>query len=58
MQVNLSKLSQSTVALSTAEAETISGVEAVKQVIHLRLFLQELGQEQRGPSVVYEDNNT
>jgi len=52
----LSKL-QSTVALSTAEAETISGVEAVKQVIHLRLFLQELGQEQRGPSIVYEDNN-
>ena len=52
----LSKL-QSTVALSTAEAETISGVEAVKQVMHLRLFLQELGQEQQGPSIVYEDNN-
>jgi hypothetical protein len=52
----LSKL-QSTVALSTAEAETIAGVEAVKQVMHLRLFLSELGQSQSGPSVVYEDNN-
>ena len=52
----MSKL-QSTVALSTAEAETISGVEAVKQLMFLRLFLQELGQEQRGPSIVYEDNN-
>ena len=52
----LSKL-QSTVALSTAEAETIAGVEAVKQVMHLRLFLRELGQEQTSPSVVYEDNN-
>jgi hypothetical protein len=52
----LSKL-QSTVALSTAEAETIAGVEAVKQVMHLRLFLSELGQEQSGPSIVYEDNN-
>ena len=52
----LSKL-QSTVALSTAEAETIAGVEAVKQVMHLRLFLSELGQEQCGPSLVYEDNN-
>jgi hypothetical protein len=53
----LSKL-QSTVALSTAEAETIAGVEAVKQVMHLRLFLSELGQSQSGPSVVYEDNNS
>jgi len=52
----LSKL-QSTVALSTAEAETIAGVVAVKQVMHLRLFLGELGFEQLLPSVVYEDNN-
>ena len=48
---------QSTIALSTAEAETIAGVEAVKQIIHLRLFLRELGQVQDSPSVVYEDNN-
>ena len=48
---------QPTVALSTAEAETMAGVEAVKQITYLRLFLQELGHEQKGPSVVYEDNN-
>ena len=48
---------QPTVALSTAEAETIAGVEAVKQVMHLRLLLRELGVEQRGPSTIYEDNN-
>ena len=48
---------QPTVALSTAEAETMAGVEAVKQVMYLRLFLQELGFEQHAPSVVYEDNN-
>ena len=48
---------QPTVALSTAEAETMAGVEAVKQVMYLRLFLQELGCEQHGPSLVYEDNN-
>ena len=47
---------QSTVALSTAEAETNAGVEAVKQLMHLRLFLRELGQEQTDPSTVYEDN--
>ena len=48
---------QATVALSTAEAETIAGTEAVKQLIHLRLFLRELGHEQEDASVVYEDNN-
>mmetsp|Transcript_64699 Transcript_64699/g.111136 ORF Transcript_64699/g.111136 Transcript_64699/m.111136 type:complete len:188 (+) Transcript_64699:812-1375(+) len=48
---------QATVALSTAEAETIAATEAVKQLMHLRLFLRELGQEQVDPSVVYEDNN-
>ena len=48
---------QPTIALSTAEAETIAGVEAVKQVMHLRLLLHELGLEQRGPSTIYEDNN-
>ena len=47
---------QSTVALSTAEAETNAGVEAVKQLVHLRLFLRELGHEQEDPSTVYEDN--
>ena len=48
---------QPTIALSTAEAETIAGVEALKQVMHLRLLLRELGVEQRGPSTIYEDNN-
>lgn len=48
---------QPTVALSTAEAETMAGLEAVKQLMHLRLFLKELGNEQHGPSVVFEDNN-
>jgi hypothetical protein len=52
----MSKL-QSTVALSTAEAETNAGVEALKQVMHMRLFLRELGFEQVAPSKIYEDNN-
>ncbi len=51
----MSKL-QSTVALSTAEAETNASVEAVKQIMHFRLFMRELGMGQDGPSVVYEDN--
>ena len=46
-----------TVALSSAEAETIAGVEAVKQIMHLRLFLRELDQEQLSPTTVWEDNN-
>ena len=54
--INWSSKLQATVAVSTAEAETIAGTEAVKQIMHLRLFLKELGQEQREPSVVWEDN--
>jgi len=54
--INWSSKLQATVALSTAEAETIAGTEAVKQVMHMRLFLKELGQEQREPSIVWEDN--
>jgi heptaprenylglyceryl phosphate synthase len=34
---------QATVALSTAEAETIAATEAVKQLMHMRLFYEELG---------------
>lgn len=48
---------QATVALSTAEAETIAATEAVKHLMYLRLFLRELGQEQEDPSIIYEDNN-
>jgi len=44
------------VALSTAQAETNASVEAVKQIMHFRLFTRELGMGQDGPSVVYEDN--
>ena len=47
---------QATVALSTAEAETIAATEAVKQLIHMRLFYEELGVKSDGPSTVYEDN--
>ena len=51
----MSKL-QSTVALSTAEAETNARVEAVKQIMHFRLFMRELRMGQDGTSVVYEGN--
>ena len=54
--VSWSSKLQSVVALSTAEAETNAAVEAVKTVMHMRLFLQELNLTQVGPSVVYEDN--
>ena len=43
-------------ALSTAEVETIAATEAIKQIMHLRLFLQELGHEQKYPTAVFEDN--
>ena len=47
---------QATVALSTAEAETIAATEAVKQLMHMRLFYEELGVKSDAPSTVFEDN--
>lgn len=55
--VHWSSKLQSTVALSTAEAETIAATEAIKQLIHMRLLLKELGCEAKYPTVMYEDNN-
>ncbi len=55
--INWTSELQSIVVLSTAEAETIAGVEAVKQLVHTRLFLRELSQEKVGASVVFEDNS-
>ena len=49
---------QSTVALSTAEAETNAACEAVKQLCYVRLFLEELGINQEYPTTLYEDNNS
>ena len=48
---------QATVALSTSEAETNAAVEVVKQIMHLRLLLREIGLPQEFPTVVHEDNN-
>jgi hypothetical protein len=47
---------QSTVALSTAEAETNAAVEAVKQLCHIRLFLEELGIKQNYSTKMYDSN--
>lgn len=47
---------QSTVALSSCEAEYMSASAAVQDAIHLRLLLKSLGFEQAGHTVIYEDN--
>jgi hypothetical protein len=45
-------------AQSTAEAEIVAATDCVKEVIHTRLLLQELGNNEAiaKPTVVYEDN--
>lgn len=47
---------QTTVALSTTEAEYISAAVASQEVVWLRLLLQEFGWNQNEPTVVMEDN--
>ncbi|GMF58098.1 unnamed protein product [Phytophthora fragariaefolia] len=47
---------QKTVALSSTEAEYIALSECVKEVVWMRLLLKDLGSEQTGGTVVYEDS--
>ena len=48
---------QTTVSLSTMEAETTSSTEAVKLIVHQRLMLAELGFPQKDSTIAHEDNS-
>ena len=47
---------QTTVALSTTEAETIAATEATKEIMSLRMMLEELNEPQVYPTLLFEDN--
>ena len=47
---------QSTVSLSSTEAELTAAAEAGKMALYLRYILQKLGFAQHIPMVIYEDN--
>jgi hypothetical protein len=47
---------QPVVALSTAEAEYVALCEAAKKVVWLRRLLEDVGEKQPYPTVVFEDN--
>ena len=47
---------QTTVALSTAEAEFVAASSLVQEVIYVRKFLQNLGFPQQEPTIIFEDN--
>ena len=49
---------QSVVALSSAEAEFMAASALVQEVIYARRLLENLGFPQKGPTLIYEDNNT
>ena len=51
---------QKVTAQSTAESECIAATECVKEVVHIRLLLSELGYADRvaEPTVIYEDNSS
>ena len=56
--VSWSSKLQTLVALSTTEAEYISAVEAGKEIVWMRQFLNELGYPQHGPSILRMDNQS
>ena len=47
---------QATVAQSTAEAEYVAAAEATSQAIWLRRILEDMGEEQDGPTTINCDN--
>jgi len=49
---------QSTVALSTTEAEYMALTQASKEAIWLRRVMGELGFRPQGPTIIYEDNQS
>lgn len=49
---------QSSVSLSSMEAEYIAVSEACKELVWLRRILDEMGARQCGPTVLYEDNRS
>jgi hypothetical protein len=49
---------QTTVALSTGEAEYIALCECTRETVWLRQLLSELGYPQSGPTVLHEDSQT
>ena len=47
---------QQSVSLSTAEAEWYAASEAGKEIVYLRSILDDFGQQQHGPTKLYEDS--
>ncbi|KAG2772030.1 hypothetical protein PC129_g20510 [Phytophthora cactorum] len=47
---------QKTVALRSTDAEYMALRDIVKEVVWVRLLLKDIGSEQEGGSVIYEDN--
>ena len=47
---------QSTIALSTTEAEFTAACKAGKYILYLRSIMQEIGMEQTDATILYEDN--
>jgi len=49
---------QNIVALSSAEAEYVAASRAVSQAVWLRRIIEDLGEKQEGPTIVYCDSRS
>ena len=49
---------QSTIAISSTEAEYLSATQGTKEALHLRALLTELGYKPTGPTTLHEDNQS
>ncbi len=56
--INWFSRKQSCVTLSSTEAEYYALADTILEVVWLRQLLEEFGEKQKGPSVIYEDNQS
>ena len=49
---------QNIVALSSAEAEYVAASRAVSQAVWLRRIIEDLGEKQEGPTIIYCDSRS
>jgi len=54
--ISWSSKKQATVALSSTEAEYIAACSAAQEAIYLRALLKDMGEEQTGPTIIFQDN--
>ena len=56
--IHVKSKKQTAIALSSAEAEIMALFACVRQVMYMRMLLEDMGEPQTHPTIIYEDNQS